>query len=860
MQTESTQNSPEEKSQAADLYAYYKLNTKVISLVSTALSFLKGLEQVELIDAKIKNRRTEEEQYLHNDVIREKLRRGNSIVKLREKEGGFKYVVGRKGLVKFFDIRECHINHLRIGKDMGKGDYKAEYQVSIQKCVDALKDGNEVRVYFTEKANGENAQVSYVQEIDCWLVSSKNVSVAFKEEKDIDTYSGERFQYAKDIARAWINVVKEVTSVEDVKKMLAKYCAVGEYCGNDNLQHFVKYKKETIFFYALVDKTTTDICMPLEDGFALLKQLKLPTVNFYRAFPSDTITTKEKLAECLGKLSYEVATSSLESLGEGSVLYLSSIKKGSSNEAKPQEKVIALGKLKTLEYRIFRKMREKLKSLEKDESVSQRLKKFNKEVNQLIAECLPENTLGMEDRDKGGLKQLTYYEGVATKAVKIKQYLTLKGESFHSRFRDFLDLVRLCYDEKRDPNKIEIEYLQRKIDSSSNQVDEEDENQEDDIITEKSELELKLKISTPKPSANEKSLEAPAPAKEVDPSQIHINILVPMGMVDIDALEPEVRKEGFNFDLKYDQTKTTNPIVRLIKPEQFTYNPSNIKAHTFLILPSESLLAKFKSDMLLERLVKNKADPLLWSSNYTKYLSSLPEKHDKRVEYIQSEIEQLEKLSQKTKKIVRLESDSTNATIEAIKNCVSRYNVWLKTNSSTDGLSRWIVIDDFESELKAELIAKLENKINKETQLIYLESDEKEAQTPQQEQPQGEQQATDKKSLHRVEELLTKISKCQAKNWIVILGKDQLLNCKLEVTLGQLGVASFDIKYFEVIEEGHEEMDDDKSKEPKEGIQRITLHAKDMDKTEKSEDLIELDNKILSDSEFNSLISKLISK
>ena len=40
----------------------------------------------------------------------------------------------------------------------------------------AEEDTN-VAIYRLEKANGENAQVSYLSEVDAWVVCSKNVSI-----------------------------------------------------------------------------------------------------------------------------------------------------------------------------------------------------------------------------------------------------------------------------------------------------------------------------------------------------------------------------------------------------------------------------------------------------------------------------------------------------------------------------------------------------------------------------------------------------------------------------------------------------------------------------------------------------------
>ena len=49
-------------------------------------------------------------------------------------------------------------------------------------------------------------------------------------------------------------MIKETDNLTGIKDLLSQFTAVGEYCGNPNLQHFVEYSKETILFYALVNK------------------------------------------------------------------------------------------------------------------------------------------------------------------------------------------------------------------------------------------------------------------------------------------------------------------------------------------------------------------------------------------------------------------------------------------------------------------------------------------------------------------------------------------------------------------------------------------------------------------------------
>lgn len=54
---------------------------------------------------------------------------------------------------------------------------------------------------------------------------------------------------------------------------------MGEYCGNPDFQHLVKYSEVTIFFYAVVDNASCSSCIPPPDAFALLGKHRLPIVK-----------------------------------------------------------------------------------------------------------------------------------------------------------------------------------------------------------------------------------------------------------------------------------------------------------------------------------------------------------------------------------------------------------------------------------------------------------------------------------------------------------------------------------------------------------------------------------------------------
>ena len=140
------------------------------------------LDNVDLIDIKLGARLTEDEVFLEQDFIAQYLRRGESLF-FNNING--KYDYARIGLNKFFDYKKIF-------------DINKENDVKLQKRVlgNMIKISNENEnnknvkyyAYLTTKVNGENFQVSYNTEYQCWVIASKNVSIAVKKKSDIDFY------------------------------------------------------------------------------------------------------------------------------------------------------------------------------------------------------------------------------------------------------------------------------------------------------------------------------------------------------------------------------------------------------------------------------------------------------------------------------------------------------------------------------------------------------------------------------------------------------------------------------------------------------------------------------------------------
>ena len=143
--------------------------------------------------------------------------------------------------------------------------------------------------------------------------------------------------------------------LESLKADMAGKTLVGEYIGNVQCQHLVKYPRETIIFYAIVDNNSPKICKLPEDSVKIFKKYAFDIVGF------ETIgvySDYDKLCDDTEKEFRIVAGQTIADEEEGAVLYM--VRRDMDDPRKDQ--VLSLSKLKTLEYRLFRKMREKLRN------------------------------------------------------------------------------------------------------------------------------------------------------------------------------------------------------------------------------------------------------------------------------------------------------------------------------------------------------------------------------------------------------------------------------------------------------------------------------------------------------------------
>ena len=371
-----------------------------------------------LIDISIAIKGPEEElAYLRHPNYISIIRRGNTLMeiyKYNKMKEDFDYedsILIRKGMKKFIDlpynfyrekteeeIKEEEDEQEKQKKEEKKEDEEEEEekkpinkytlnfdlneeQVSSLKYIfypvfQALKNDYYIEIIKLMKANGENAQISYIKSFNYWVIASKNVCLLAKNRSDLSSYQPyifdkktqekipTRYSFAHKIGHCWFDILDNFTTEEinKIKNYLDGKTFVGEYVGNQYHQHLIRYMKHTILFFGIVINDSCDSSIPILQAFEKFKEFKLDVVPYEYIGIADSF---DELCVKLRNLYVKIAESSIIDEEEGSVVYLSRTYASQFNSDKSyreEDKILSLFKLKTWEYRVYRKLREKIKN------------------------------------------------------------------------------------------------------------------------------------------------------------------------------------------------------------------------------------------------------------------------------------------------------------------------------------------------------------------------------------------------------------------------------------------------------------------------------------------------------------------
>ena len=164
-----------EKEGKKDKKKFKKLKEKIIKFNRMPTP----IQGVELIDIKLGARLAEDDIFLEEDFINKHLRRGETLF-YNKNDNTYDYA--RFGLPKFFDYKK------KFDDENEKDKLQQERVIGNMIKIKENKENVKYLAYLTTKVNGENFQVSYNKKYSCWIIASKNVSLAIKNKDDINFY------------------------------------------------------------------------------------------------------------------------------------------------------------------------------------------------------------------------------------------------------------------------------------------------------------------------------------------------------------------------------------------------------------------------------------------------------------------------------------------------------------------------------------------------------------------------------------------------------------------------------------------------------------------------------------------------
>lgn len=123
------------------------------------------------------------------------------------------------------------------------------------------------------------------------------------------------------MADCWFDILAQMSKAkrEMIKKELSGLTLVGEHIGGraDDMQ-YVKYEKETLIFYAVVDNASPESCWPIAKAFSFFKKYDL---NVVPVVSLGEFTNYNALCDKVEETFKDVVKSPMSVDGEGQVVY-----------------------------------------------------------------------------------------------------------------------------------------------------------------------------------------------------------------------------------------------------------------------------------------------------------------------------------------------------------------------------------------------------------------------------------------------------------------------------------------------------------------------------------------------------------
>ena len=118
----------------------------------------------------------------------------------------------RQGLPKFFNLSADAVSEAKrqvLPRDAELAYYHYETLAQVKK---ALMEGAKVEVVRSLKTNGDGAHVTWSTILNAWVITSQNVSIVARNEREVKTLYPEQTRYflARKIALCWMRKIKAI--------------------------------------------------------------------------------------------------------------------------------------------------------------------------------------------------------------------------------------------------------------------------------------------------------------------------------------------------------------------------------------------------------------------------------------------------------------------------------------------------------------------------------------------------------------------------------------------------------------------------------------------------------------------------
>lgn len=321
----------------------------------------------------------------------------------------------------------CHSKNEKIvsGEEESMNNFNKiamEIEISKQLPIQANNDphSNDSKEFIGKKKNQAAKEFEESKENEKTTIPNLKPK---KAENNLD-----RFSFASLFAEFWFDKLDKLEqqapgTVAQLKNDLKNKCLIGEYCGNNEHQHLILYEKIQIKFYAIVELTNSiRSCLPPSQALEFLDKYQLTKVDIKETVDCVNFIDLNKQL----KITYEkVCSSSIEDEGEGNVLYFVEL-----NEKMEETNVLSLCKLKTTNYRLFRKMREKLKRMLFDKTYIKGKQKrdplnsFKNEIGQFL---------------KDDNEEINFYGSFCSRLFEYSKYLQTNKKITEEDFKKLIE-------------------------------------------------------------------------------------------------------------------------------------------------------------------------------------------------------------------------------------------------------------------------------------------------------------------------------------------------------------------------------------------------------------------------------------